>query len=147
MNEEYRLGKTAIRSMALHLRMLRLLGPLSLHCLETLLERGLVRHYRRGATIPVNDNGRRHHLLVLEGSITVERGPMDNTPDGSTGENALTATEAIYDYVPLLVAPDQPLQVTAITDSRCLLLNADLAERMLWVAEAWDDPVECRKIA
>jgi hypothetical protein len=147
MKQESGLGATEMRSMALHLRMMRLLGPLSLHCLEELLARAQLRHYDPGARFPVSAPGRRYHLLVLEGRVRVGRESTDNKPDDTAGETTLTASDAVYDYVPLLFAPDEPLTVTAVTASRCLLLDADLADRMLGAGAAQDDPWQCRKIA
>jgi hypothetical protein len=147
MEQESTLGATEMRSMALHLRMMRLLGPLSLHCLEVLLARAQLRYFKGGARFPVSRRGRRFHLLLLEGRVRVDHGTTGTGQDRVSGGDMLTASDAVYDYVPVLVTPDEVVTITAVSDSRCLLLDAELVDRMLGIGAAQDDPAQCRKIA
>jgi CRP-like cAMP-binding protein len=147
MEDGNRLGKTAVRCMALHLRMMRLLGRMSLGDIELLLEQGRIHHYEPGDTIPVSGHGRRYHLLVLEGEITVLQEQPCSGSDHSDGSGTLKATDAVYGYAPLLLDTNQQLTATAGTSARCLLLDADLADRFLGDGQGSTAFLDGRRIA
>ncbi|MDX1698628.1 MAG: hypothetical protein R3308_10095, partial [Thiohalobacterales bacterium] len=59
-------------SLALRLHMQRLLGPLTLEQVSSLVENARLRNFRAGDTVLESFEAARYHLLVLQGEVEVE---------------------------------------------------------------------------
>jgi rhodanese-related sulfurtransferase len=138
------------RSIALRLHMHRLLGPLTLEQVSSLVENARLRHFRAGDTVLESLEAARYHLLVLQGEVEVVRWQCGES--GQTQRHAMLRPLELLGGFSLLGATGRQLRATAMSAGRCLLIDADMADAIAGWNEQFnlmklDDPAPWRGVA
>jgi hypothetical protein len=126
MENGNRLSKSAVRSLSLRLRMMRLLGRISLDGLELLLEDGVLHRYRAGEVVSSAGGGLYCYLMLLEGEIEVCQTRCNQV------DMTCIYTDQELGCLPLVIPSNRHINITALTDICCLLLDPGLVSEVIW---------------
>lgn len=119
-----------LKSLALRLHMMRLLGPLTLDQLTFLVKNGKVIDCMAGDCVIDTDAVKRYHLVVLEGEVEIQRSVYSTSDNSGQFCSRLVPADVIGRFA-FMNAPVRPVSVTAITKSRCLLIDAESVDEQL----------------
>jgi rhodanese-related sulfurtransferase len=138
------------RSLALRLHMQRLLGPLTLEQVSSLVENARLRNFRAGDTVLESFEAARYHLLVLQGEVEVEHWQRGNS--GRRQRHSRLRPLELLGGFSLLGATSRQLRATAVSAGRCLLIDADMADAIAGWNEQFnlmklDDPAPWRGVS
>ena len=126
--------------LALRLHMTRQLGGLSLEQVSYLVGQAQLRECKPGEKVLDSVDAARYHLLVLQGEVEVQRRQPGN---GHVMDRhvRLRPVDVMGGFA-LLNAVTGELHARAVSDCRCLLIDADLADALLgWNAQV--SPLKC----
>lgn len=125
--------------LALRIHMARQLGGLTLAQVGYLVEQARIRECRAGETVLDTLDAARYHLVVLQGEVEVQR----RVPDSGhpVRKHARLRPVNVMGGFALLNAVTRELHAAAVSDCRCLLIDADLADAL----QAWNEQLGSMK--
>lgn len=124
-------GKLTMETLAKRMRTTRLLGPLSLQQITTLLEESPVRTAPAGDIIIKENTSMDNHLILLEGAVEAQRTwSVEDSENDKSYTWTIEPSQEENSFC-FLSAASNKVRVRALSDVRYILINADAVDEMV----------------